>query len=59
LIRDFPKDGRGDAYLTALMVSHQVMIGSEDDTAEDARAAFVAAAHEVGLTIIPDDGPHF
>lgn len=55
LMHRWPIEGRGEDYLTALMVCHEVLRGSEDDTAEQARSAFVAAAHEVGLSVIPDD----
>lgn len=55
LLHRFPIEGRGDAYLTALMVCHEVLIESEDDAPEDARAAFVAAVHEVGFSVLPDD----
>ena len=41
----------GDAYMTALMVCAAVLEGGEDDTAEDARAAFIEAAHEAGLVV--------
>ncbi|NHT78935.1 DUF982 domain-containing protein [Rhizobiaceae bacterium CRRU44] len=50
----------GEAYLTALMVCEAVLRGSEDDTAEDARAAFIAAAQEAGFSVLSDDdGPDF
>ncbi|TBH28218.1 DUF982 domain-containing protein [Rhizobium leguminosarum] len=50
----------GDAYLTALMVCDAVLAGSEDDVPEDARAAFIEAAHEAGLALMEDDdGPDF
>lgn len=50
----------GEAYLTAMMVCDAVLNGSEDDTPDDARAAFVEAAHEAGLFIVgEDDVPDF
>lgn len=55
LIDQWPADCTADAYVTALMVCDAVLTGSDEDTAEEARAAFVDAAHEVGLSVSPDD----
>jgi hypothetical protein len=54
LLYRFPEAGRGEAYRTALAVCLEVMEGGKS-TAADARAAFVAAAREVGVTVLPDD----
>ncbi|WP_173995774.1 DUF982 domain-containing protein [Agrobacterium tumefaciens] len=56
LMRQWPASGGNDAYLTALMVCDAVLSGSEDDTPEHARAAFIEAAYEAGLPVIEDDG---
>jgi hypothetical protein len=37
------------------MVCDAVLAGSDEDAPEDARAAFVEAAHEAGLSVLPDD----
>lgn len=59
-MQQWPGATDGDAYLTALMVCDAVLTGSEDDLPEDARAAFIEAVHEAGLTLIDDDdGPDF
>ncbi|MCM2436332.1 DUF982 domain-containing protein [Agrobacterium rosae] len=55
LIDRWPADFTADAYVTALVVCDAVLTGSDEDTADDARAAFVDAAHEVGLSVSPDD----
>ncbi|MGO8530154.1 DUF982 domain-containing protein [Rhizobium ruizarguesonis] len=57
LMTQWPAPTTAEAYLTALMVCEAVLRGSEDDTAEDARAAFIDAAHEAGLSVSGDDGP--
>ena len=60
LMQQWPGSTDGDAYLTALMVCDAVLAGSEDDVPEDARAAFIEAAHEAGLSVMEgDDGPNF
>lgn len=41
------------------MVCDAVLAGSDEDTAEHARAAFIDAAHEAGLSVSPDDGEPF
>jgi hypothetical protein len=56
LMYDFPREGRGEDYKVALAVCFSCLEGG-DSSAEDARAAFVAAAHEVDLMVLPDDGP--
>jgi hypothetical protein len=58
LMYDFPKEGRGEAYQTALMTCLDVLEGG-DSTAEEARASFIDAAHEVELMVLPEDGPDF
>ncbi|MEH3125584.1 DUF982 domain-containing protein [Agrobacterium cavarae] len=55
LLDHWPGEGQSEAYVTALMVCDAVLTGSDEDNADDARAAFVEAAHEAGLTILPDD----
>ncbi len=57
LLDEWPADGRGDTYVTALMVCDVVLTGSDEDTPEDARLAFVEAAREAGLSVLSDDGP--
>lgn len=59
LLREWPDGTRTEAYVTALMVCDAVLAGSEEDTAEDARAAFVDAAHEAGFSVSPDDSSEF
>ena len=60
LMQQWPGPTDGNAYLTALMVCDAVLAGSEDDAPEDARAAFIEAAHEAGLSVMgDDDGPDF
>ncbi|WP_315855760.1 DUF982 domain-containing protein [Rhizobium leguminosarum] len=60
LVQQWPGPTDGDAYLTALMVCDAVLAGSEDDLPEDARAAFIEAVREAGLTLMDDDdGPDF
>lgn len=56
LMHHWPADTDGDAYVTALMVCAAVLEGGEDDTAEDARAAFIEAAQEAGLWVSDDGG---
>jgi hypothetical protein len=55
LIYDFPGEGRGTAYGAALNACLECMEGGAN-SAEDARSAFVDAAHEVDLFVLPDDG---
>ncbi|WP_421359095.1 DUF982 domain-containing protein [Agrobacterium rosae] len=55
LLDEWSSDSIGDAYVTALMVCDAVLIGSDEDTAANSRAAFVATAHEAGLPVFPDD----
>ncbi|MGL4094348.1 DUF982 domain-containing protein [Agrobacterium cavarae] len=55
LMHEWPASTVGEAYITALMVCDAVLSGGEDDQPEDARAAFIEAAHEAGLTVLPDD----
>lgn len=55
LLRQWPEGANSDAYVTALMVCDAVLVGSDEDTAEHARAAFVEAAHDAGFSVSPDD----
>lgn len=55
LLDQWPANCAADAYVTALMVCDAILTGSDEDTADDARASFVDAAHEAGLSIRPDD----
>ncbi|WHA40901.1 DUF982 domain-containing protein [Agrobacterium larrymoorei] len=55
LLTDWPDGSGGEAHTTALMVCDAVLTGSEDDTAEDARNAFIEAAHESGFSVAPND----
>jgi hypothetical protein len=56
LLYNFPKEGRGEEYNTALMACLDCM--SDGDTLpSEAREAFVAAAHECGVSVLPDDAP--
>lgn len=55
LLRHWPENASSDAYVTALMVRDAVLVGSEEDTAEHARADFVDAAHDAGFSVSPGD----
>lgn len=55
LLDQWPDEGQGEAYITALMVCDAVLAGSDEDEPKEARAAFVEAAHEAGLSVFPDD----
>lgn len=56
LMYDFPEEGRGEDYQTALMACLDCM--SEGDTyPAEAREAFVAAARECEVSVLPDDAP--
>ena len=55
LLQNWPGDALGEAYVTALMVCSAVLENGLDDRPEDARQAFVDAAHEALLTVSPDD----
>lgn len=57
LLNEWPASGDGQAYVTALMVCSAVLENGLDDWPEDARAAFVEAAHEAHLSVSPDDDP--
>lgn len=60
LLHDWPAVKNGEAYVTALPVCSAVLNGGEDDEPEHARAAFIDAAHEAGLSVADDDnGPDF
>ena len=55
LLNNWPASSDGQAYVTALMVCSAVLENGLDDRPEDARAAFVEAAHEALLWVSPDD----
>lgn len=55
LLENWPGDTTADAYATALMVCSAVLENGLDDRPEDARAAFIDAAHEALLSVSPDD----
>ncbi len=55
LLDQWPAEGQREAYVTALMVCDAVLAGSDEDQPADARAAFIEAAHEASLTVLPDD----
>ncbi|WP_312938764.1 DUF982 domain-containing protein [Agrobacterium pusense] len=55
LLHRWPGSSEAQAYVTALMVCSAVLENGLDDRPEDARLAFVEAAHEAGLSVSPDD----
>ncbi|NTB01059.1 DUF982 domain-containing protein [Agrobacterium tumefaciens] len=55
LLDKWPASADGQAYVTALMVCSAVLENGLDDRPEDARVAFIEAAHEAGLSVSPDD----
>jgi hypothetical protein len=55
LLHKWPGGADAQAYITALMVCSAVLENGLDDRPEDARAAFVDAVHEAGLSVSPDD----
>lgn len=56
LLHHFPEEGRGEEYQTALMACLDCM--SEGDTyPAEVREAFVAAARECDVLVLPDDAP--
>lgn len=55
LLDRWPGSMEAQAYVTALMVCSAVLENGLDDRPEDARQAFVDAAHEAGLSVSPDD----
>ncbi len=55
LLDAWPGSSDGQAYATAIMVCSAVLENGLDDRPEDARAAFIDAAHEAGLSVSPDD----
>ncbi|CUX03684.1 DUF982 domain-containing protein [Agrobacterium genomosp. 2] len=59
LLEKWPGSPDGQAYVTALMVCSAVLENGLDDRPEDARAAFVEAAHEALLSVSPDDDLDF
>lgn len=60
LMHNWQAPVENEAYTTALMVCAAVLGGSEDDEPSHARAAFIDAAYEAGLSVAPEDlGPDF
>lgn len=59
LLDNWPASSDGQAYVTALMVCSAVLENGLDDRPEDARAAFIEAAHEALLCVSPDDDLDF
>lgn len=57
LLYRWPVD-RGDAYFEALGTCREV-IANPDRPSADARAAFVAAAREAWVSVLPDDQDEF
>lgn len=55
LLHKWPGGVDAQAYITALMVCSAVLENGLDDRPEDARAAFIDAVHEAGLSVSPDD----
>lgn len=55
LLENWPGSTESEAYVTALMVCSSVLENGLDDRPEDARASFIDAAHEAGLSVSPDD----
>ncbi|KAA1232696.1 DUF982 domain-containing protein [Agrobacterium tumefaciens] len=55
LLDNWPGSTESEAYVTALMVCSAVLENGLDDRPEDARSAFVDAAHEALLSVSPDD----
>lgn len=55
LLDKWPGTSDAQSYVTALMVCSAVLENGLDDRPEDARAAFVDAAHEALLSVSPDD----
>jgi hypothetical protein len=55
LLENWPGNTTTEAYVTALMVCSAVLENGLDDRPEDARAAFIDAAHEALLPVSPDD----
>ncbi|WP_144579288.1 DUF982 domain-containing protein [Agrobacterium sp. DE0009] len=56
LFKKWPGPENNRAYLTAVMVCSAVLENGLSERRDDARAAFVAAAHEARLVVLPDDG---
>ena len=57
LLFEWPVE-EGDAYYEALQVCVEVLT-NPDRPSGDARAAFVAAAREAGVSVLPDDQDDF
>lgn len=54
LANSFPIERRGREYETALFMCHELLMGKNDATPDQAREAFIAAVHKIGLTVFPD-----
>jgi hypothetical protein len=52
---EWPVQAKGDAFRHALAVCFDAM--ETQSGASRARKAFVAAAHEAGISVLPDDAP--
>jgi hypothetical protein len=55
LLVEWPVQAKGDAFRHALAVCFDAM--ETQSGASRARKAFVAAAHEAGISVLPDDAP--
>jgi hypothetical protein len=55
LMNKWPPQANGPAFQRALAICLEALEGQPD--AEQAREAFVDAAHEAGILVLPDDAP--
>jgi hypothetical protein len=55
LLVEWPVQAKGDAFRHALVVCFDALEARSG--AGRARKAFVAAAHEAGISVLPDDAP--
>ena len=55
LLVEWPAQAKGDAFRHALAVCFDAL--ETQSGAGRARKAFVAAAHEAGISVLPDDAP--
>ena len=55
LMNRWPPQAQGHAFRRALATCLEALEGQSD--AERAREAFVDAAHEAGISVLPDDAP--
>jgi adenosine/AMP kinase len=55
LMNKWPPQAKGLAFHRALATCLEALEGQPD--AEQAREAFVDAAHEAGISVLPDDAP--